>query len=295
MGEQGNLKSDLELKKEKLKDIKLAFVVSIQETKFDAVCKAKNISKIIGFMKLLGYDGVETAIKNPTSAVTKEIIDSILKDHNLPITAVGTGQAFVDEGLSLTSEDEKIRLSAIKRIIDHIKFASSIIPKPFVIIGLIRGKSNGNKVKALDLLKTSLDQISDIAIKEDVYLLLEPINRYETDLLNNTYETIDFISSLEKPQNIKILADLFHMNIEEPDIIQSLKLLNETNLLGYVHIADSNRYAPGYGHLPIKQILLTLFESGYKGWVSGEMMPKPSLGDCLISTRNLFIDTFKGR
>jgi sugar phosphate isomerase/epimerase len=71
----------------------------------------------------------------------------------------------------------------------------------------------------------------------------------------------------------KLLADTFHMNIEEADISASLRQAGER--IGYVHIADSNRRAPGQGHTDFRTIFQTLAQIGYCGPVSAEMLPLP--------------------
>jgi sugar phosphate isomerase/epimerase len=70
-----------------------------------------------------------------------------------------------------------------------------------------------------------------------------------------------------------ILADTFHMNIEEPIIEESLKKYGD--LIKHIHFADSNRWPPGYGHTDFKSIVETLKQIGYEGYISFEMLPMP--------------------
>ncbi len=73
--------------------------------------------------------------------------------------------------------------------------------------------------------------------------------------------------------NFGLLPDTFHMNIEEPDIYASIRQAGDR--IFHFHVADSNRWYPGAGHLDFPKILDTLFETGYTGFVSGEFLPKP--------------------
>ena len=73
--------------------------------------------------------------------------------------------------------------------------------------------------------------------------------------------------------NVGLLLDTFHMNIEEPVIEDSIRACGER--IFHFHVADSNRWYPGAGHLDFKSILNALFATGYQGFVSGEFMPKP--------------------
>jgi sugar phosphate isomerase/epimerase len=70
------------------------------------------------------------------------------------------------------------------------------------------------------------------------------------------------------------LADTFHMNIEEAHITASLRTAGSE--LGHVHLADSNRQAPGYGHLDVHNVLGVLQEMGYRGYLSFEILPLPT-------------------
>ena len=80
-------------------------------------------------------------------------------------------------------------------------------------------------------------------------------------------------ASLNSDDRIEILLDTFHMNIEEPSIEESIRACGER--IFHFHVADSNRWHPGAGHLDFGRILTTLFETGYTGFFSGEFMPKP--------------------
>ena len=73
--------------------------------------------------------------------------------------------------------------------------------------------------------------------------------------------------------NLGLLLDTFHMNIEERVIEESIRLCGER--IFHFHVADSNRWYPGAGHLDFRSILSALSATGYRGWVSGEFMPLP--------------------
>jgi len=73
--------------------------------------------------------------------------------------------------------------------------------------------------------------------------------------------------------NFGLLLDTFHMNIEEPVIEESIRACDDR--IFHFHVADSNRWYPGAGHLDFESILEALFATGYRGFVSGEFMPLP--------------------
>ena len=100
----------------------------------------------------------------------------------------------------------------------------------------------------------------------------EPLNRYETNLLNRTAEAVEFLGTL-RTRNVKLLADLFHMNLEEASIPDALRAGGPH--IGHVHFADSNRRAIGLGHTEVAPIADALRAIGYSGYLSAEILPLP--------------------
>ncbi|HEV8606769.1 MAG TPA: sugar phosphate isomerase/epimerase family protein, partial [Tepidisphaeraceae bacterium] len=113
---------------------------------------------------------------------------------------------------------------------------------------------------------------ADHAGQYGVPLFFEPLNRYETNFVNNVEAALKFVA-LADSNNIRILCDLFHMNIEERDIAEALRRAGK--MVGHVHLADSNRRAAGGGHTDFGPIARALREIGYEGFVSAEAMAGP--------------------
>lgn len=98
-------------------------------------------------------------------------------------------------------------------------------------------------------------------------LWLEPLNRYEATFLNRVGQGVAIAARVKHPR-LAVLADLFHMNIEEQSLAGPL--LKAGPLLGHVHIADNNRYEPGAGMLSFGSAFAALQEIDYHGYVSIE-------------------------
>lgn len=249
--------------------MKLALVISVEETGFDAVAMRGGWVDAARSAAALGYDGVELAVRDP-ARVDLEAMARLLHETELKVPAVGTGQAYLADGLSLSHPDEGVRARAIERIEAHIRFAAQI--SAAVIIGLIRGRITDDRQATEARLAASFDPLVRAAEREGVWLLIEPINRYETDLLVSIGETMAFIDRIGAAP-VGILADTFHMNIEEVSIQQSFHAAGAS--LRHVHVADSNRHAPGWGHLDFAAVLATLRAMSYRGWLSAEILPRP--------------------
>ena len=210
-----------------------------------------------------GFTAVELAITDPTG-IDRESVAQALKETNLLLVSITTGQAAGKEGLSLSTPDDPVRNRAIERIKAHMCFA-----KPFdavVIVGLLRGADGDRKLLVESLKECAL-------FDPEVKLAFEPLNRYETKLVNTVAEALDLIEEVGV-ENLGILFDTFHANIEEPSFADSIRAAGEK--LFHVHLADSNRWVPGEGHLPFGEVFRTLMEIGYYGGLILECFPKPS-------------------
>ena len=256
--------------------MKLSYAISFQETKFEAIGSGP-FEATLDRLQRLGCDGVEIALRDPASLKVSMLTDC-LASRNMKLAAIGTGQAYVDEGLSFASADKAIRQEAIQRMQKHIELAREF--ESIVIIGLIRGSllPESDQDKQLEGVVAAIAEVCEAAMLHNVKLAIEPLNRYECNLLNTADQTIDLIETIKCP-NLGVLLDTFHMNIEEKDIDAAISRTRER--LTHFHIADSNRRYPGMGHIDFKRIIKKLYTIGYDGFVSGEMLPEPDLATAM--------------
>ena len=251
--------------------MKLSIVLSLQPTQFSALTFQGKIENHLRKIKTLGYDGLELAIRDPSLLDWNQLEESI-KTSGLKVPAIGTGQAYIEEGLRFSSPSHEIRKRAIERIKLHILLAKRF--QAGVIIGLIRGNVEGNEdvQRGFDWMVDSLKACCEAADKEGVSLWVEPLNRYEINLINTIEEGLGLLNQVGS-KNLGLLPDTFHMNIEEPIIEESLR--KARSYYEHVHLADSNRWAPGFGHIDFKSILQVLRETQFEGFLSVECLPKP--------------------
>lgn len=113
-------------------------------------------------------------------------------------------------------------------------------------------------------------ELAEYAGQAGVKLVLEPWNRYETYLINRTDQAVRFIDQVGS-EHLGYMADTFHMSLEERDISESIRAAGPR--LSHVHLADSNRAAPGYGHTDFEPIVQAIADTGYTGWISYELLP----------------------
>ena len=219
----------------------------------------------------LGYDAVELFLPGP-HFISVDDVKSLQAEHDLAIAAVGTGAGMVQHGLSLTDPDAGHRAKALDFILSMIDFGGQLGAP--AILGSMQGKWGGeiSRDQALTWLTEALRTAGERAARHGVTFIYEPLNRYETNLINHLAEGAQFIDA-HKLEHIVLLADLFHMNIEESDLAQAI--LDAGKHVGHVHFADSNRQAIGFGHTDPSPIVAALRETGYDGYLSAEIFPKP--------------------
>jgi sugar phosphate isomerase/epimerase len=110
----------------------------------------------------------------------------------------------------------------------------------------------------------------EYAATRDVDLTLECWNRYETYWLNRLDQGVELWREIGLDRG-GVMGDTFHMNIEEDTIEGAIRRTGAT--LNHVHLADSNRAAPGQGHIDFVPVLAALAEIDYAGYLSFELLP----------------------
>ncbi|MBC7109140.1 MAG: sugar phosphate isomerase/epimerase [Methanomassiliicoccales archaeon] len=209
-----------------------------------------------------GYEGVEFAITDPVRVDMDKVAEALERER-LRLLALATGQALEKERLSLSAPDDRVRERAVQRIKGHMRFAKRF--GAVVIIGTLRGIV-GDKTLLVESLRECAS--FDFSVK----ITLEPLNRYESRLVNTVSEALEVIECIGK-DNVGLHLDTFHANIEEPKVGDAFRIAGER--LFHVDLADSNRWVPGYGHLDFKEVWTALEAIDYRGGLVIECIPKP--------------------
>lgn len=223
----------------------------------------------------LGCDAVELNVQNPVlidTTATAELIASL----GLTVTGIGTGQAYYEEGLSISDTDARVHEAAIARLKAQADFAQ-LLGGAAVIIGGMRGKLDGpleggswSEQRQASIEGTRA--AADYAATRGVEILIEPINRYETNFINSIADGMGYLDDVGHG-NVSLLVDTFHMNIEEVSLADSI--LAAGDRLSYVHLVDSNRRAAGMGHTDFRAVIGVLHQIGFDGPLCAEVLPLP--------------------
>ena len=137
----------------------------------------------------------------------------------------------------------------------------------------------------------ALKRLAIAAHAKGITLGLEPVNRYESNLLNTGSQALEMITDIGEP-NVVVHLDIYHMNIEEQDLVSPV--LEAGNKLGYVHIGASHRGPLGTGNIDFDSFFSALAKIGYKGTITFESFSStvvaPDLSSTLGIWRNLWTD-----
>jgi sugar phosphate isomerase/epimerase len=228
----------------------------------------------------MGFDALEIFTPAP-DAFDQNELRKMLADNNIVCNAIGTGAGWVLHRKSLTAADSATREDAkafIKSIIDTAgAFGAS------AIIGSMQGKAeNGvSRETALGYLGEGVEECAEYAKQYGVPLIYEPLNRYETNLCNTVADGVALLEGLST-DNAVLLADLFHMNIEEVNVADALRAGGKR--IGHTHFVDSNRRPAGGGHTDFAPIVDALKAIGYDGYACAEAFAYPNPDEAARAT-----------
>jgi sugar phosphate isomerase/epimerase len=242
------------------------------------------LEKSIAFAGELGYDAVEIFAPGP-EVIDIDSLGKMLDAAGLKLAALGTGAGWVKHKLQLADPDAGKREQArafVRSIIDCAGQLSAA-----AIIGSMQGPSGhtGDADTARGYLCEALEDGGAHAAQYNVPLIYEPLNRYETRQCCTVADGVQLLESL-KTDNVRLLCDLFHMNIEESDIAEALVCGGKW--VGHIHFVDSNRRPVGLGHMQYGRIIEALRKIDYQGYLCAEAFPYPDPHEAARQTMRAF-------
>ena len=263
--------------------MKTAMTISPPSGKLKFVSAMSSLDETIAYVAKNGFDAAELAIRDPKE-LDPAAIKKTLDENKIDLCVVGTGQSYAVDRLSLTSPDPENQKNAVERYKSQIRFAAYFGANIVIASSLGVVEEGVERAQAEEWAVKNLLELSAVAGDEGITILLEPINRYETNFINTIDQALAFNEKVEN--RLRILFDTFHMNIEAKSFTGELLKVKEK--LGHVHIADSNRWAPGCGHINFQDIVHFLDEIGYDKYISAEVLPSPTVEKAIEITAGTF-------
>jgi sugar phosphate isomerase/epimerase len=209
-----------------------------------------------------GFDGIELSAFPMIDAAQEAVRDGV------PVSAMCSGH----RGWFIDPDPAEVRacVDDVKRLLE----LSAELNAPLIVVPIFgrtnrlpHGGTGRTQEEDEALWQEGLREATDHAERVGGSLVVEAINRYENSVSVTLADAVRWAGAMESPQ-VRAMADVFHMNIEEPDLGASLMEAGE--MLAYVHLADSQRLEPGMGHLDFGNVFRGLAEAGYSGWASME-------------------------
>jgi sugar phosphate isomerase/epimerase len=251
--------------------IKLSYAVALSDCRARKMqCFRGDLNAVCGQLKSLGYDGIELFARSPRE-LDLAAIEATITRHGLTVPEISTGPSSEDK-LSLTDPDPAVRAAARERLRDFVDMAARWGAQ--IHIGRTRGTipEGVGAEEAWQHMRQGFLEAAEYGQARGVRVLLEPQCRFQVNCLNSVVEGVAFVRELNHP-NLGIVADTFHMNIE--DVSLPASLMAARPYLWHMHFADSNRLYPGGGHINFREILAALALIGYDRWITMEMEQPP--------------------
>jgi D-psicose/D-tagatose/L-ribulose 3-epimerase len=240
-----------------------------------------------------GFDLIELSAIDPAS-FDADLTSRLLEEHGLG-AAVSLG---LDDATDVSSEDPDAVAAGRRRLRDALALTRDVGGR--YLGGVIYGKLGRYTTPATERGRQNsvetIAELADAARDSGITLGLEFCNRYETNLLNTTEQTLRFIADCGR-DNVMVHLDTYHMNIEETSLREAVLAASSAGRLGYVHVGESHRGQLGTGTIPWTQFFTALRDVGYPGTITFESFSSavvhPTLSSALSIWRDLWEDSME--
>jgi D-psicose/D-tagatose/L-ribulose 3-epimerase len=219
---------------------------------------------LMGKVKAMGFDVIEICIEDPAK-LSSDKMALAAREHGLDISICG---AFGPDR-DVSHEDEKIRELGIAYLNTCVDFAAEVgstyVSGPmYSATGKARLLSPAERKQQFNWAVDSLHRVANYAQSRNVGLAIEPLNRFETDLINTVDQGVELCRAVELP-NVGLLVDTFHMHIEEKSL--STTIQNAAPYIFHVQVSENDRGTPGKGQVHWDEFFATLSKINYGGQI----------------------------
>ncbi len=227
----------------------------------------EDISKGIERLARFGYDGVDIVGEPANYDIAN--IRMLLKDKSIEASSIC---AIFNPQRDFVSSNAEVRQGAVEYVKSCVDFAAGVGAKAISVQATACMKIEPEAAPqdewrwAVDGIRTA----GEYAKTQGINLTLEAWNRYETYLINRLEQALAMVNDIDL-DNVGVMGDTYHMNIEEINMGDAIRSVGDK--LYYLHIADSNRAAPGRGHIDFDEVARALRDIKYNGWISMELLP----------------------
>ncbi len=217
---------------------------------------------LIPKLKDMGFDLIEVAVEDP-ALVDTDLLKTALEEHDLGVVTCGA----YGPGRNISSLDPVERQAAKDYLIWMIdaaqKLGSDVVNGPmYSAVGKDRLEDPADREQEWQFAVEGLREMAAYADKRGVKLAFEPLNRFETDLVNIVEQGLKLINDVGAP-NLGFHLDTFHMHLEEKDSAAAIRKAGDR--IFHFHACENDRGVPGTGQVKWKEVFEALVEVGYDG------------------------------
>ncbi|MEA3345741.1 MAG: sugar phosphate isomerase/epimerase family protein [Chloroflexota bacterium] len=237
--------------------------IAIQESLITGRDAAERFDRAASF----GFEGIEVGWRNLAERVVE--LKRASRNSGLPISTICSGSPH--DPLALYPQERGERLD---RMVELLELADELGAVGSICVPIRRSLSFPDLSPAFStrelISKLAAEMLAQAVHRTEglkALVLLEPLNRYEAHYLCTLSDGVELAQMVDHPR-VKVMADFFHMNIEEADIETSI--LAAGDWIRHVHLADSNRMLPGQGHTDFEAGFAALEEIGFQGFMALE-------------------------
>ena len=217
---------------------------------------------LVARVKTLGFDVLEVAVDDP-DAFSVDRLRAAGQAAGVGFTVCGS----IGPDRDLSHEDPEIRANALAYIQRCVEIAAALGAPHFVgplysAVGKTRLLEPHEREAQRTLAIEGLKAAADHAAEHGVRLGIEPLNRFETDLVNTAEQALELVDRVGAP-NVGVLLDTFHMNIDEKSLGDAVRMTGDRLL--QVHTCENDRGTPGTGHVPWADLFEGLRDIDFQG------------------------------
>ena len=225
-------------------------------------CTTEAVKDLAPKVKAMGFGILEISVENP-ALINTQVVNEILKKNQLEGIICG---AFGPDR-NVCSQDSEIRENAknyIRWLIDAAhEIGSEVVCGPmYSSVGKDHLEDSEARKQEWDLSASGVREMADYAAAKEVKLAFEPLNRFETDMINVVSQGMTFIEDVGR-KNVGFHLDTFHMHLEEKSSADAIRLAGKK--IFHFHACENDRGVPGTGQVRWQEIAAALKDIHYQG------------------------------
>ncbi len=260
----------------------LAYPVAAPDSSVPLMGFAGPFETNLDFIRQAGYTGVELLVRNADELDISRL-ESSLSNSGLTAVSFGTSPMLAQDKLDLLSEIEEIQEVTFQRTLRMIELASRF--QAPVGIGKLRGNLQEGTGRTAERRNKIFLKLCEYCEKVEGSIVMEPQKYDNVNNLNTIDESLEWLRQINS-KRLKLLVDTFHMDLTEKNQFDSIR--RAARQIGFVHLSDTDRKAPGCGNIDFRAVLKAFSDIHYGGFLSMEIKQSPSSKEAAeICVKNL--------